>query len=97
MAQQLAKEAWFVKVRSADDNPFIVDFAISRGSAQEAISVALSHMEASSGSEVTFASQLTPVEIKSYRLRPNEVRAYGRRVYDRSAGRWVWDIGNKRI
>ena len=42
------------------------------------------------GDEVTSSSQLTAMEISSLRLRPDEVRRYGRRMYNAAVDRWTF-------
>ena len=61
MAEELAAQAWFVRIRTSEASPAVVDYAIAKG------------------------------EIRSYRLQPDEVRTYGRRIYNAKAGRWIID------
>ena len=89
MAEALAKQAWFVRVRTTEQPPALLDFAVAKATLQEAIAAILHRPELDLGDEVTSTSQLTAVEITSYALRPDEVRTYGRRIYNSRAGRWV--------
>ena len=91
MADALAKQAWFVRVRTTEQPPALLDFAVGKATLQEAIAAILHRPELDLGDEVTSTSQMTAVEITSYALRPDEVRTYGRRIYSSTAGRWVWE------
>jgi hypothetical protein len=91
MAMELAKQAWFVRVQTKEAKPAVIDFAVGKTTLQEAIGAILHRAELDLGDQVTMTSQLTAIEISSYRLRPDEVRAYGRRFYNSAAGRWVLD------
>ena len=89
MAIELAKQAWFVRIQTKEAKPAVVDFAVGKATLQEAIGAILHRPEVDLGDQVTMTSQLTAIEISSYRLRPDEVRAYGRRFYNPAAGRWL--------
>ena len=89
MTEELATQAWFVRIQTKEANPALLDFAVGKTTLQEAIAAILHRPEVDIGDQVTFTSQLTPIEINSYRLQPNEVRTYGRRFYNPVAGRWV--------
>jgi len=91
MAIELAKQAWFVRVQTKEAKPAVIDFAVGKTTLQEAIGAILHRPELDLGDEVTMTSQLTAIEISSYRLRPDEVRTYGRRFYNSAAGRWEPD------
>jgi hypothetical protein len=91
MTGQLAKQAWFVRIQTKEAKPAVIDFAVGKSTLQEAIGAILHRPELDLGDQVTMTSQLTAVEISSYRLRPDEVRAYGRRFYNSAAGRWILD------
>jgi hypothetical protein len=81
MAEKLAEQGWFVRVETMDaaSQPAVIDFAVGKNSAQEAIAAVLDHPAFESGDKIISYDQLTPTEIFSYRLRPGEVRTYGKR------------------
>ena len=89
MAAELAKQAWFIRIRTTERPPALWDFAVGVTTLQDAIAAILHRPELDLGDEVTLSSQLTSIEISSYRLRPDEVRTYGRRIYDAAVDRWV--------
>jgi hypothetical protein len=90
MAEELAKQAWFVRVQTVGSSePIALEFAVGTNISQDAIAAVLNHAEVALEDQVTSTAQLTAIEIRSFRLRPNEVRTYGRRFYNASAGRWV--------
>ena len=90
MAPVLAKQAWFVRVQTVGSSePIALDFAVGTGVSQDAIAAVLDHPEVSFEDQVTSTAQLTTIEILSIKLRPDEVRTYGRRFYNASAGRWI--------
>ena len=59
------------------------------GACKLAIAAVLEHPEVSFEDQVTSTAQLTAIEILSFKLRPDEVRTYGRRFYNASAGCWA--------
>ena len=81
MAEKLAEQGWLVRVETVGVafRPAVIDFAVGKNSAQEAIDAVLDHPAIEPGDKVTWADLLTPTEILSYRLRPDEVRTYGKR------------------
>ena len=81
MAEKLAKQGWLVRVETMDaaSQPAVMDFAVGKNSSREAIAAVLDHPGIEPGDQVTSTDQLTPTEILSYRLRPDEVRTYGKR------------------
>ena len=87
MTEKLAAQAWFVQVKTAEKTPALIDFAVGKAALQEAIAAILHHPQLDLGDEVTATSKMSATEISSYRLGPDEVRTYGRRVF--SSGRWV--------
>jgi hypothetical protein len=87
MAEKLAAQAWFVRVKTSEAQPALIDFAVGKATLQDAIAAILHDPQLDLGDEVTSTSKLSAVEISSYQLRPDEVRTYGRRVL--SSGRWV--------
>jgi hypothetical protein len=90
MAEELAKQAWFVRVQTVGSSePIALEFAVGTSISQDAIAAVLNHAEVTLEDQVTSTAQLTSIEIRSFRIRPNEVRTYGRRFYNASAGRWV--------
>jgi hypothetical protein len=89
MAEEFAKQAWFLRVQTAETKPAIIDFAVGKATLQEAIAAVLHRPELDLGDQVTLTSELTAIEISSHRLQSDEVRTYGRRIYNPAAGRWV--------
>ncbi len=87
MTEKLATLAWFVRVKTSEAQPALIDFAVGKATLQEAIAAILHHPHLDLGDEVTSTSKMSAIEISSYQLRPDEVRTYGRRVF--SSGRWV--------
>jgi hypothetical protein len=81
MAERLAEKGWLVRVASVDasSQPAVINFAVGKNSASEALTAVLNHPSMEPGDQVTSNQQLTATEISSYRLRPDEVRTYGRR------------------
>jgi hypothetical protein len=81
MAEGLADKGWLVRVATMDatSQPAVINFAVGKNSAQEALTAVLNHPAIEPGDQVTSNEQLTATEILSYRLRPDEVRTYGRR------------------
>jgi hypothetical protein len=81
MAEKLAEQGWFVRVETvgAAFRPAVMDFAVGKNSAQEAVAAVLDHPAIEPGDNVAWVDQLTPAEILSYRLWPDEVRTYGKR------------------
>ena len=75
MAEALAKQAWFVRVRTTEQPPALLDFVVGKATLQEAVAVILHRPEHDPGDKVTSTSQLTMVEITSYGLRPDEGRS----------------------
>lgn len=89
MPEELATKAWFIRVKTTENPPSLFDFAVGKPTVQEAITAILHRPELELGDEVTSMSPLSAIEIGSYRLKPDEVRTYGARIY--KAGRWVID------
>jgi hypothetical protein len=87
MAEKLAAQAWFVRIKTSEAQPALIDFAVGKATLQDAIAAILHHPQLDLGDEVTSSSKMSAMEINSYQLRPDEVRTYGRRVF--SSGRWV--------
>jgi hypothetical protein len=87
MAEKLAAQAWFVRVKTSEAQPALIDFAVGKATLRDAIAAILHHPQLDLGDEVTSSSKMSAMEINSYQLRPDEVRTYGRRVF--SSGRWV--------
>ncbi len=81
MTEKLAERGWFVRVETVGVafQPAVMYFAVGKNSSQEAIAAVLDHPAIEPGDQVTWADRLTPTEIWSYRLRPDEVRTYGKR------------------
>ena len=91
MAKELAEQAWFLRVKTSEVKPAILDFAVGKATLSEAISAVLYHPQLEPGDQVTLTSQMTPVEISSCRIRPDEVRTYGRRIRGAGNDRWLRD------
>ena len=87
MTEKLAAQAWFVRIKTSEAQPALIDFAVGKATLQDAIAAILHHPQLDLGDEVASSSKMSSVEIRSYQLRPDEVRTYGRRVF--SSGRWV--------
>ena len=81
MAEKLAEQGWLVRVETMDvtSQPAVMDFAVGKNSSREAIAAVLDDPRIEPGDQVTSTDQLTLTEILSYRLRPGEVRTYGKR------------------
>ena len=90
MAEALATQAWFIRIRTSEATPALIDFVVGKATLQEAIVAILHRPDLELGDEVTSASQLTTMEIGSFRLRPDEVRTYGRRIYNFAVDRWTF-------
>lgn len=89
MTQEFADQGWLVRVQTMGAAPPVAfDFAVARAAAQDAIAAVLSHPEVGYEDEVTSTAPLTASEIRSFRLKTDEVRTYGSRYYDATAGRW---------
>jgi hypothetical protein len=95
MTEELARQAWFLRVQTSEAKPAIIDFAVGKATLQEAIAAVLYRPELDFGDQVTLTSPMSPIEISSCRIRPDEVRTYGRRIYKGSAGRAVLDQANR--
>jgi len=89
MASELARQAWFIRVVTAEKPPAMLVYAVGVATLEQAIAAIVHRPELDLGDEVTSTSQLTAMEIISYRLRPDEVRTYGRRIYNAAANRWT--------
>jgi len=87
--EELAKQAWFLQVTTSEATPAVIVFAVGKATLPEAIAAVLHHPQLDLADQVTMKSELTAVEIRSFRLRPDEVRTYGRRVYSPTARRWI--------
>jgi hypothetical protein len=61
------------------DAAVVMDFAVGKNSSREAIAAVMDHPAIGPRDQVAWIDQLTPAEIRSFRLRPNEVRTYGKR------------------
>jgi hypothetical protein len=82
MAERLAQHGWFVRVETVDatSQPAVIYFAVGKNSSREAIAAVLDDPRIERGDQVTWIDQLTPTEILSYVLGPDEVRTYGKRT-----------------
>src|SRR4051812_241370 len=89
MTEKLAPQAWFVQVKTSEATPALIDFAVGKAVLQDAIAAILHHPQLDLGDEVTATSRMTATEISSYRLGPDEVRTYGRRVFSSRP----WGVG----
>jgi hypothetical protein len=81
MKENLAEHGWMLRVDTieAASQPAVMYFAVGKNSSQEAVAAVLEYPGIENGDEVTWADQLTSTEIGSFRLRPDEVRTYGKR------------------
>jgi hypothetical protein len=89
MAEELATQAWFVRIRTSKAPPALIDFAVGKATLEAAIVAIMHRADLALEDEVTSSSQLTTMEISSFRLRPDEVRTYGRRIYNAGIDRWT--------
>ena len=79
--KKLTVHGWMFRVGTpeAASQPAVIYFAVGKNSLHEAMAAALDHPDIEPGDEVAWADRLTSIEIKSFRLRPDEVRTYGKR------------------
>ena len=77
MVAELARQAWFIRVRTTERPLALLDFAVAKATLQGAIAAILHRAELDLGDEVTSTSELSAVEIASHRLRPDEVGRTG--------------------
>ena len=79
MTEKLAKQGWMVRVQTtqAAAQPAVMHFAVGKNSSHDAMTAVLERIEL--GDEITSTDRLTATEIWSYRLKPDEVRTYGKR------------------
>ena len=63
-----------VQTMEAASQPAVMYFAVGKNSSREATAAVLDHPQIEPGDQVTSTDRLTPTEIWSYRLRPDEVR-----------------------
>ena len=84
MTKKLAVHGWMFRVGTSEaaSQPAVIYFAVGKNSLQEAMAAALDHPDVEPGDEVAWADRLTSIEIRSFRLRPDEVRTYGKRPKD---------------
>ena len=94
MAEQLAEQGWLLRVETMDAAA-VMDFAVGKNSSQEAIAAVMDHPAIETWDQVTWADQLTPTEIRSFRLRPDEVRTTGKRPLTPGMGRQLTGTGRK--
>ena len=89
MAEKLAEKGWFVRVETVGVafQPAVMYFAVGKNSSQEAIAAVLDHPGIEPRDHVTSTDRLTATEIWSYKLRPDEVRTYGKRPQSPRDGR----------
>jgi hypothetical protein len=86
MAEKLAEKGWLVRVETMDAAA-VMDFAVGKNSHREAIAAVMDHPAFEPGDKIISYDQLTSTEIFSYRLRPDEMRTYGKRPQGRRDGR----------
>jgi len=88
MAEGLAEKGWLVRVATmgAGSEPAVINFAVGKNSAHEALTAVLNHPAIAPGDQVTSNEQLTPTEILSFRLRSDEVRTYSKRRQNPGGG-----------
>ena len=79
--KNLAAHGWMFRVGTpeAASQPAVIYFAIGKNNLQEAMAAALDHPDIEPGDEIAWADRLSTTEIRSFRLRPDEVRTYGKR------------------
>ena len=79
MTEKLAEQGWMVRVETTEaaTQPAVMHFAVGKNSSQDAMTAVLERIEL--GGEITSTNRLTATEIWSYRLKPDEVRTYGKR------------------
>jgi hypothetical protein len=89
MAEKLAEQGWLVRVDTVDaaGQPAVMYFAVGKNSSGEAITAVLNHPGLEPGDQITRTDQLTPTEILSFRLRPEEVRTHDKRPRGPRPGR----------
>src|SRR4051794_13901267 len=82
MTQSLAEQGWMLQVETTEaaSQPAVMYFAVGRTSSQEALAAVLEYSGIAAGDEVTWVDKLSSTEIWSFRLRPGEVRTYGKRL-----------------
>jgi hypothetical protein len=78
MAEKLAEQGWLVRVETKDAAA-VMDFAVGKSSSREAIAAVMDHPAIETWDQVTWTDQLTPTEILAFKLKPDEVRTYGKR------------------
>jgi hypothetical protein len=78
MAEKLAEQGWLVRVETRDAAA-VIDFAVGKNSSREAIAAVMDHPAIEAWDQVTWTDQLTPTEILVFKLKPDEVRTYGKR------------------
>ena len=78
MAEKLAEQGWLVRVETKDAAA-VMDFAVGKSSSREAIAAVMDHQAIETWDQVIWADQLTPTEILAFKLKPDEVRTYGKR------------------
>jgi hypothetical protein len=81
MAENLAEHGWMLRVETVDAalQPAVMYFAVGKTSSHEAMAAVFDYPDIEPGDEVTWSDQLTPIEIRSFRLRRDEIRTYGKR------------------
>ena len=78
MAEKLAEQGWLVRVETKDAAA-VMDFAVGKSSSREAIAAVMDHPAIEAWDQITWTDQLTPTEILAFKLKPDEVRTYGKR------------------
>jgi hypothetical protein len=91
MTEQMAEQGWMLRVETTEaaSEPAVIYFAVGKNSSQEALAAVLEYSGIDTGDEVTWADRLTRTEIRSFRLRPDEVRTYGKRLLSRNPAQTV--------
>ena len=78
MAEKLAEQGWLVRVETKDAAA-VMDFAVGKNSSREAIAAVMDHPSIEAWDQVIWTDQLSPTEILAFKLKPDEVRTYGKR------------------
>jgi hypothetical protein len=79
MTEKLAEQAWMVRVEIMESasHPVVVYFAVGKSGSEEVVTAVRSYPGIEPEDKVTATHPLTATEIKSLRIRADEVRTYG--------------------
>lgn len=59
MSEELATQAWFVRIKASETTPAVIDFAVGAATPQDAIAAVLNHPQLDFGDEVASISRLS--------------------------------------